>query len=213
MRRVPLAFPLAFPLSSLSSLCFSMLLASALCTAEPASADSDPATEAARRHFAEQPGDAEAPPADGSVETGDLDPASSPEAMVSYFTQDMPEDLTVAARRRHIDLDIKFEFDSAELSDSGIEQLDTAGQALQDPALKDRRFMLSGHTDDLGDPGYNRELSKRRAESAKRYLMEEYGIPEERLVTTGFGSELPKDPARTPEARRRNRRVVLEMVE
>lgn len=182
------------------------------------SGDPDPAAEAARRHLAQQQdgrddaGDA-MPGAEASIDTSRLDPASSPEAMVTYFTEDAPEDVTVAARRRHVDLDIKFEFDSAKLSASGMEQLDTAGQALQDPALRDHRFMLSGHTDDIGDPGYNRELSRRRAEAAKHYLMKQYGISEERLETAGFGSDLPKDPAKTPEARRRNRRVVLEMVE
>jgi len=180
-----------------------------------AAADGDPATEAARRHFAQQQDEAPAamPGADGSVDTSKLDPTASPEAMVSFFTQDEPEDVTVAARRRHVDLDIKFEFDSAELSESGREQLDTAGAALNDPALQAHRFMLAGHTDDVGDPGYNRELSRRRAESAKRYLMEHYEIAADRLETAGFGSDLPKDPRHTPDARQRNRRVVLEMVE
>ena len=73
--------------------------------------------------------------------------------------------------------------------------------------------MLGGHTDDRGDGAYNRELSKRRAESAKKYLVDAYGVSPDRLETAGFGSDHPKDTATTAEARQRNRRVVLEMIE
>lgn len=178
------------------------------------SAESDPATEAAIQHFAEQnTTPAAMPGSEQSILPKGNDPASSPDAMVAYFTEEMPEDVTVAARRRHVDLDIKFAFDSAELSEGGIAQLDTAGQALNDPALESHRFMLGGHTDDRGDAAYNRSLSKRRAESAKRYLVENYGISPERLETAGFGSDHPKDAAPTTEARKRNRRVVLELVD
>ena len=178
-----------------------------------ASADGDPAGDAARRHFAQQNTPEAMPGSEQSIIQKGNDPASSPDAMVAYFTEETVEDTTVAARRRHVDLDIKFEFDSAELSSDGIQQLDTAGQALNDPALQSHRFMLAGHTDDIGDPSYNRALSKQRAEAAKRYLMEQYGIPAERLETAGFGSEHPKVEGKTPEARQRNRRVALEMVE
>ncbi len=191
------------------------LAAAALLLAAPALAG-DPADEAARRHFAQEAGAAPAamPGSEESIrKPGQPDPTSSPDAMVAYFTQDMPDDVTVAARRRHVDLDIKFAFDSAELSEDGARQLDTAGQALNDPALQSHRFMLAGHTDDVGDPGYNRALSKKRAESARRYLIEKHGVSPERLETAGFGADHPKVAAKTPEARKRNRRVALEMVE
>ncbi len=188
-------------------------LAASFALAAVATADGDPAGDAARRHFAQQNAPADMPGSEQSILQKGNDPAASPDAMVAYFTEETVEDTTVAARRRHVDLDIKFEFDSAELSSDGIQQLDTAGQALNDPALQNHRFMLSGHTDDIGDPNYNRTLSKERAESAKRYLMEQYGISAERLETAGFGSEHPKETGNTPEARQRNRRVALEMVE
>ena len=95
----------------------------------------------------------------------------------------------------------------------GIEQLDTAGQALSDPRLSNRRFMLGGHTDDRGDEKYNRTLSKRRADSARKYLIEQHDISPDRLETAGFGSDHPKEDDKTTAARKRNRRVVLEMIE
>ena len=140
------------------------------------------------------------------------DPTASADAMVAYFTSDAPADVTVASRRR-VDLDIKFEFDSSELDENGIEQLHVAGTALSDPQLSRHRFMLAGHTDDLGDPDYNQDLSLRRAQSARQYLIDEHAIDPERLETAGFGSEQPKLSETTPEARKLNRRVGLEMIE
>ncbi len=186
-----------------------LLPALLLLGASAAVADPDAETAAAiQRHFAQSAKDAGTTASPAKAE-----PTESPEALVNYFTTDVPEDITVAARRPHVDLDITFDFDSADLNKDGIAQLDTAGQALNDPRLASRRFMLGGHTDDLGDAEYNRELSEKRAESAKRYLIEVYDIDPARLETAGFGSQHPKDPRHTPEARKRNRRVVLEMIE
>jgi outer membrane protein OmpA-like peptidoglycan-associated protein len=165
--------------------------------------DMDAATASAiGKHF----GDTKSPEARAA------DPTTSADAMVAYFTSDAPADVTVASRRR-VDLDIKFEFDSSELDENGIEQLNVAGTALSNPQLSRHRFMLAGHTDDLGDPDYNRDLSLRRAQSARQYLIDEHAIDPERLETAGFGSEQPKLSERTPEARKMNRRVGLEMIE
>ncbi len=185
------------------------LLAPSIAFSEP----TDPEMAAAlERHFAQSAEPAPMPGAEGAT-AKKPDPTASADAMVSFFTTDVPEDITVAARRPQVDLDIQFDFDSSVLSDDGIEQLDTAGQALNDPRLASRRFMLGGHTDDRGDGAYNRELSKRRAESAKKYLVDAYGVSPDRLETAGFGSDHPKDTAMTAEARQRNRWVVLEMIE
>jgi outer membrane protein OmpA-like peptidoglycan-associated protein len=189
------------------------LLAAQATAGDDAGSEADVKT-AMERHFA-QGEPAAMPGSEQSVKTGnkDADPTSSKDAMVSYFTTDVPEDVTVAARRPQVDLDIKFDFDSSELSQDGIEQLDTAGQALSDPRLSNRRFMLGGHTDDRGDETYNRTLSKRRADSARKYLIEQHDISPDRLETAGFGSDHPKEDDKTKEARKRNRRVVLEMIE
>ena len=167
-------------------------------------ASDDPAlTAAMRSHF-----QAASPPADARG-----DATASADAMVAYFTNAPPPGDVAVASRRHLDLDVKFAFDSAALDQAGVEQLDVAGKALQSPQLKDRRFMLAGHTDDQGDPGYNLDLSRRRAEAARQYLIDEYGVAPERLEATGFGAEQPRTTEDTPAARRANRRVVLEMVQ
>ena len=168
-----------------------------------AAGEMDAATAAAiERHFG----------GESSPEGQSADPTASADAMVAYFTSDAPADVTVASRRR-VDLDIQFEFDSSDLEANGIEQLNVAGDALGNPQLESHRFMLAGHTDDQGDPDYNRDLSLRRAQSARQYLIDEHGIEPARLETKGFGAEQPKVSEKTPDARKMNRRVVLEMIE
>ena len=69
-------------------------------------------------------------------------------------------------------------------------------------------ILIEGHTDVWGDPDYNRELSERRAEAVKAYLVER-GIPAEQLRVEGHGEDQPltTDPSR--EAQALNRRVTL----
>jgi outer membrane protein OmpA-like peptidoglycan-associated protein len=164
--------------------------------------DEDPAlTAAMKNHF----GSGSTPAA--------ADATSSPDAMVSFFTSGPPPGDVTVASRKHLDLDVKFDFDSAQLEETGIAQLDVAGKALQAPQLKGHRFVLSGHTDDRGDAAYNLDLSLLRAESARLYLIEEYGVDPDRLEATGHGSEQPLSTDDSAEARTLNRRVVLEMVQ
>ena len=174
----------------------------------------DAATKAAlENHFSgAEPEIGEAAPAAQAPGASGPDPTSSKDAMVAFFTSEPPADVTVA-RRRHVDLDIKFGFDSADLSSQGVAQLDITGEALNDPLLTSHRFVLSGHTDDLGDEEYNVELSLRRARAAQQYLIDQHGVDADRLETAGFGSEQQRAEDPTPEARAMNRRVVLEMVE
>ena len=54
---------------------------------------------------------------------------------------------------------------------------------------------LAGHTDAAGGDNYNQELSERRADSIKRYLMDNYHIAATDLVTVGYGKSKLKDPA------------------
>jgi OmpA-OmpF porin, OOP family len=68
------------------------------------------------------------------------------------------------------------------------------------------RVRVEGHTDDVGDRERNVDLSQRRALSVVRFLVSE-GIDARRLEARGFGPKVPLDPARTEEARARNRRV------
>ena len=65
---------------------------------------------------------------------------------------------------------------------------------MSNPRLKDSTFVVAGHTDAAGTDSYNQNLSERRADSIKRYLVEKFDIPAGNLVTVGYGKTKPKDP-------------------
>jgi outer membrane protein OmpA-like peptidoglycan-associated protein len=54
--------------------------------------------------------------------------------------------------------------------------------------------VVAGHTDAVGGEAYNQDLSERRADTIKKYLIDKYGIAGANLVTVGYGKDKPKDP-------------------
>ena len=68
------------------------------------------------------------------------------------------------------------------------------------------KFEISGHTDSTGSLAYNRDLSRRRAEAVRRYLVE-HGIDGARITTRGAGPDEPLDTNRTAAGRAKNRRI------
>lgn len=69
------------------------------------------------------------------------------------------------------------------------------------------RIKIVGHTDSDGDAAKNLDLSERRANAVKNYLIKNYGISGSRIETDGKGSSQPIDKATTKEAKANNRRV------
>lgn len=67
---------------------------------------------------------------------------------------------------------------------------------------------IEGHTDNMGRPGYNSVLSRERAEAVRDALIAR-GVPADRLVAQGFGSNRPIADNRTDEGRARNRRIEI----
>ncbi len=103
-----------------------------------------------------------------------------------------------------------FEFDKAELRPSDREILSRiAGVLLASYGFK---VSVYGHTDDQGDETYNKRLSERRADTVRGYLSES-GIPGDILAARGFGESSPRVPGNTKEARRKNRRVEIAIVD
>jgi outer membrane protein OmpA-like peptidoglycan-associated protein len=103
-----------------------------------------------------------------------------------------------------IDIEVLFEYDSAAITPAAAEGLMTLGRALADPRLAGGRFVIAGHTDAKGASGYNRNLSHRRAEAVRGFLIENFKLPREALIARGFGETRLKNPANPlgPENRR-----------
>jgi outer membrane protein OmpA-like peptidoglycan-associated protein len=95
----------------------------------------------------------------------------------------------------NIDLEINFDYNSAEISSKSLPAVQALGRALTNPSLTGSTFIVAGHTDAAGGDNYNQELSDRRADSIKRYLMDNYHISSADLVTVGYGKTKLKDPS------------------
>jgi outer membrane protein OmpA-like peptidoglycan-associated protein len=114
---------------------------------------------------------------------------------------------TRSIRRPRLDLPIQFETDSTRLSELARRDLDEFGIALSSSELVAERFFIGGHTDDVGEEEYNFDLSQRRAERVRDYLVEEHGVSSERLLARAYGETDPLERDTTDEARKVNRRV------
>lgn len=102
---------------------------------------------------------------------------------------------------------VYFAFNSAELTDAARAELDR----LVATQRGSKRFFLAlqGHADQIGTAEYNLQLSQRRAEAVRRYLVAVHDLPLYRVHILGLGEEKPAEPGRTAEARALNRRVEI----
>ncbi len=99
------------------------------------------------------------------------------------------------AEETSVNLTVNFEFNSARLSNDGMISLDALGQALSDPALRNERFRISGHTDAVGSDSYNQKLSEARAIAVRSYLDQKFHIATGNFEAVGFGKSQLYDPA------------------
>jgi outer membrane protein OmpA-like peptidoglycan-associated protein len=111
----------------------------------------------------------------------------------SLSSGEREEIATIAEDKPNIDLEITFDYNSADISTSSLPSVRALGKALSDPNLRGSTFVVAGHTDAAGGEAYNQDLSERRADSIKRYLVGKFGIASNDLVTVGYGKSKPKD--------------------
>jgi OOP family OmpA-OmpF porin len=104
---------------------------------------------------------------------------------------------------------IEFDFGKDTIRKNSTAVLDKAAQVLLDyPSLK---LSISGHTDNVGTREKNLDLSQRRADSVRAYLVGK-GVPEDRLTTRGAGPDEPREDNKTAAGRQKNRRIEFEIV-
>eukprot|EP01035_Chromulina_nebulosa_P033233 gene33234-44490_t len=83
------------------------------------------------------------------------------------------EQIAVLAQSKpNIDLEITFEYNSAEISAKAQPAVQALGKALSSDELKGSTFIVAGHTDAVGGEAYNQDLSERRPDALKRALTE-----------------------------------------
>jgi outer membrane protein OmpA-like peptidoglycan-associated protein len=113
----------------------------------------------------------------------------------SLSASEREEISAIAKDKPNIDLEITFDYNSANISTKSLPSVQALGKALTNPDLKGSTFVVAGHTDAAGGEAYNQDLSERRADSIKRYLTGKYSIGAADLVTVGYGKSKLKDAA------------------
>lgn len=113
----------------------------------------------------------------------------------------------IAEQGRVVLYGIQFDFNKAEIKTESEPVLKEVGALLQNQP--DLKLRVQGHTDNVGKSDYNLELSRKRAESVKAYLVQHFNVDGSRLVTEGFGDTKPIAKNDTEQGRAQNRRVEL----
>jgi outer membrane protein OmpA-like peptidoglycan-associated protein len=88
--------------------------------------------------------------------------------------------------------------------------LDRDGMTLKENP--DIKVEIGGHTDPMGSEKANQMISEKRAESAKKYIMDKFNIPADRMMVKGYGNRKPIADNKTKEGRAKNRRVEFRVI-
>ena len=105
---------------------------------------------------------------------------------------------------------IYFDFDKSNLKQPAVAKLDNVADFMSKNA--DANIRIEGHCDERGTSEYNLALGDRRANSAKKYLVD-LGVSAERLSTISYGEEKPADPGHDEAAWAKNRRDEIKLME
>lgn len=102
--------------------------------------------------------------------------------------------------------DVYFDSGKATLQPVSFPSLDNLVEILTNQP--NVRIELAGHTDSDGSEKDNQDLSERRTETVKRYLVER-GIAADRIETVGYGESMPVTSNESEIGKARNRRTVI----
>jgi outer membrane protein OmpA-like peptidoglycan-associated protein len=126
----------------------------------------------------------------------------------SLTTDEREQIAEIAKDRPSIDIEINFDYRSAKIGPAAAPSVTALGRALTNPELKGSTFILAGHTDAKGSLPSNQDLSEKRADSIKRYLVDHFKIPASTLVTVGYGKTKLKNESDPFAAENRRVQVV-----
>jgi outer membrane protein OmpA-like peptidoglycan-associated protein len=145
------------------------------------------------------------PDKDGILDPDDMCP-SEPETVNNYEDTDgCPDEVPDEVRAFEGTLaGVNFDLGKATLQRGSQTTLDKAVEVLK--KYPDVRVEISGHTDSTGSRDLNMDLSARRADTVKQYLVE-HGVDASRITTRGAGPDEPLETNATKPGRAQNRRI------
>lgn len=102
-------------------------------------------------------------------------------------------------------LGIQFDTAKSDIKPKYHDELKKVGDFLtENPGAKG---VIEGHTDNVGSQKMNMDLSQRRAESVRSYIIKNFGIAPERISAKGYGPTKPVASNKTAAGKQKNRRI------
>jgi len=149
-------------------------------------------------------------------------PAADPEVekALTQLSADLPDEMRLQVQGLLADLDAEvdqrgllmtvpgaslFAVNSETIEPTAHDTLAKVAELID--AYDGRKVVIVGHTDSIGEDGYNEFLSQRRADLVKQFFVDNFGIEDSRLSTEGRGEGQPIATNATLEGRKANRRV------
>lgn len=121
--------------------------------------------------------------------------------------------ITIRGRKvsQKLDLAIHFSFNSDVLTQQGRAQAQQLAKVLTQRQNKSKQLNLIGHTDKVGDSDYNQNLSQRRSQAVKTYLIQLNDTLRYKINATGMGESQLLSYGDTDQDHRLNRRVEIQL--
>ncbi len=134
-----------------------------------------------------------------------VEPEPEPEPVIMQKIKVLKENLSVQR-------EINFETDKSVILEESYGELNSAAEIIMEYGQYISSITIEGHTDSRGSAAYNQALSERRAQSVRRYLINQ-GVPASKLNAVGYGESRPKVEEVGPETLLMNRRVEFKVNE
>jgi len=132
---------------------------------------------------------------------------------IDAVMKDLGAKVTDQEIRIDLAADVMFDFDKYTLRPEAAATLQKVGRVVAN--YGEAPLLIEGHTDNKGTHPYNMNLSQKRADAVKKWLVDNATIKPARITTTGWGETKPVAPNRKPDGsddpngRQKNRRVEL----
>lgn len=138
-------------------------------------------------------------------------PAPAPEAAPAPAPEEAPLEEVPAAEpapghyKYCVTLHIEFDIDKVVIRPEYHDEVAKVGEFMK--KYPTTTAVIEGHTDNVGTPEHNLDLSRKRAEGVVNYLVENFGIEKSRLTAKGYGQTRPIADNATDEGKQKNRRI------